>query len=85
MQLLNMQLIKVRSYWGRLGPISNTTSILMKAEGLVKTSTQEDHHVKMGAEVMPLRAKECLGLPEDKGDKEQILSHDPHKESGFAH
>ena len=32
---------------------------------------------------MPLRAKECLGLPEDKGDKEQILSHDPHKESGL--
>lgn len=48
MQLLNMQLIKVRSYWGRLGLISNTTSILMKAEGLVKTSTQEDHYVKMG-------------------------------------
>jgi len=48
MQLLKMQLIKVRSYWDRLGLISNTTSILMKAEGLVKTSTQEDHHVKMG-------------------------------------
>ena len=48
MQLLKMQLIKVRSYWDRLGLISNTTGVLMKAEGLVKTSTQEDHHVKMG-------------------------------------
>ena len=42
-------------------------------------------HVKMEVEtgvILP-HAKECLGLPEDKRDKEQILSHDPHKESGL--
>ena len=68
-----MQLVKMRSYWSRVGPSSSVTDVLIRGEKTHRERTPHEdrdteggHHVMMegGPGMMRLQARECPRLLE---------------------
>lgn len=50
MKSLQMSLVKMSSYWSRVGPESSMTGILIKGEHRTQMPTQGEHHVDVKTE-----------------------------------